>query len=191
MKSIRLPFCDELERRLQEPKPLIQFVIGPRQVGKTTGVEQVLEHYNDPFHYVLAEEEPTIGKSWLREQWQLAQSRGPKSLLVIDEIQKVDQWAETIKFLWDSAKKDRKPIRVLLLGSSSLKIHAGARESLSCISVYNFWSISCHYVLRFLGLLPTFRVCVVADFGATHYQTEKMLMRVINLHIYYFPRHYV
>jgi hypothetical protein len=33
--------------------------------------------------------------------------------------------------------------------------------------------------------------CVVADFGASRYQTEKVLMRATNLDVYYFTRHYV
>jgi predicted AAA+ superfamily ATPase len=33
-------FITELETRLKEPDALIQAVLGPRQVGKTTGVKQ-------------------------------------------------------------------------------------------------------------------------------------------------------
>ena len=53
---------------------------------------------------------------------------GDESLLIIDEIQKVPNWAETIKGLWDS-----KPARlqVLLLGSSALQLHSGLKESLA------------------------------------------------------------
>jgi len=47
---------------------------------------------------------------------------------VIDEIQKVANWPETIKALWD-VQPGR--LRVLLVGSSALQIQAGVTESLA------------------------------------------------------------
>jgi hypothetical protein len=47
---------------------------------------------------------------------------GDGALLVIDEIQKVANWPETIKALWD-AQPGR--LRVLLVGSSALQIRPG------------------------------------------------------------------
>jgi hypothetical protein len=49
-------------------------------------------------------------------------------LLIIDEIQKVPNWAETIKGLWDSQPAR---LQVLLLGSSALQLHGGLKESLA------------------------------------------------------------
>ncbi len=65
---------------------------------------------------------------WLQEQWNLAVSN--KKILFVDEIQKVHNWAEAIKSLYDSAKKNKKMIQCVLLGSSSLEIHKGLTESL-------------------------------------------------------------
>jgi len=42
--------------RLAEPRRFIQVLAGPRQVGKTTLVRQVLEHVPDPIHYASADE---------------------------------------------------------------------------------------------------------------------------------------
>ncbi len=53
---------------------------------------------------------------------------GKKTLLVIDEIQKVPNWSETVKSLWDKAPK---ALRVILLGSSSLQLQKGLTESLA------------------------------------------------------------
>jgi hypothetical protein len=47
---------------------------------------------------------------------------------VIDEIQKVPNWSETVKSLWDRAPK---ALRVILLGSSSLQLQKGLTESLA------------------------------------------------------------
>jgi predicted AAA+ superfamily ATPase len=47
---------------------------------------------------------------------------------VVDEIQKIPNWAEAIKAFWDARPGQ---IRVLLLGSSSLQLQSGLTESLA------------------------------------------------------------
>lgn len=121
-------FVTQLAQRFSAVQPFIQVVVGPRQVGKTTGVRQLLAQGAWPHHYANADDVLVSDRSWLLEQWQQALLRGEGALLVVDEIQKVGNWPETIKALWD-AKPGR--LRVLLLGSSALQIHAGATESLA------------------------------------------------------------
>jgi len=121
-------FVTQLAQRFSAVQPFIQVVVGPRQVGKTTGVRQLLAQGTWPHHYANADDVLVSDRSWLLEQWQQALLRGEGALLVVDEIQKVGNWPETIKALWD-AKPGR--LRVLLLGSSALQIHAGATESLA------------------------------------------------------------
>jgi uncharacterized protein len=72
-------------------------LVGPRQVGKTTGVKQLLAWYSDATHYANADDILTTDRTWLLEQWQKASLSGKKTLLVIDEIQKVQNWSETVK----------------------------------------------------------------------------------------------
>jgi uncharacterized protein len=122
------PFVAELLRRLQDTTGLMQVLIGPRQVGKTTGVRQLMAQCDWPAHYANADDVLTSDRSWLLQQWQQALLLGSQALLVIDEIQKVPNWSETLKALWD-AQPDR--LRVLLLGSSALQIQTGASESLA------------------------------------------------------------
>lgn len=126
-----MPFVRELLDRLQEPHPLMQFIVGPRQVGKTTGVEQILSKYPGPTHYKLVEGELNTDTSWLRLQWQRAQGMGPTTLLVIDEVQKINNWAEALKSLWDESRKNKKIVRCIFLGSSSLNLQKGIHESLA------------------------------------------------------------
>ena len=121
-------FVTQLAQRFSTVQPFIQVVVGPRQVGKTTGVRQLLAQGTWPHHYANADDVLVSDRSWLLEQWQQALLQGEGALLVVDEIQKVANWPETIKALWD-AKPGR--LRVLLLGSSALQIHAGATESLA------------------------------------------------------------
>jgi predicted AAA+ superfamily ATPase len=52
-------------------------------------------------------------------------------LLVIDEIQKIDNWSETVKQQWDRDTREHTNIKVILLGSSRLLIQRGLTESLA------------------------------------------------------------
>jgi len=121
-------FVAQLEQRLSVGQPLIQVLVGPRQVGKTTGVKQLLVRYPFTTHYANADDILTTDRTWLIEQWQKALLSGKKTLLVIDEIQKVPNWSETVKSLWDKAPK---ALRVIILGSSSLQLQKGLTESLA------------------------------------------------------------
>lgn len=118
----------DLESRLTSERSLIQVIMGPRQVGKTTGIKQLLSRWQTAHHYANADDIWAANRSWLLEQWQKTQTLEAGALLVIDEIQKIPNWPETIKSLWD-----QKPhhLRVVLLGSSSLQIQQGLSESLA------------------------------------------------------------
>jgi uncharacterized protein len=121
-------FVAQIEQRLFDANPRIQVLVGPRQVGKTTGVKQLLARCRYASHYANADDLLTTDRTWLLEQWQKALSLGERSLLVIDEIQKVPNWSETIKSLWDKAPNS---LRVVMLGSSSLQLQKGLTESLA------------------------------------------------------------
>ena len=49
----------ELLKRLREKRRFVQVLAGPRQVGKTTVVRQVMEAVKMPAHYASADE-PTL-----------------------------------------------------------------------------------------------------------------------------------
>ena len=74
--------------------------------------------------------------AWLKQQWETArikmeQSKAEEFLLVIDEIQKIDNWSETVKLLWDTDTRNKKKLKVILLGSSRLLLQKGLTESLA------------------------------------------------------------
>lgn len=121
-------FVAQLEKRLNGKLPLIQVLVGPRQVGKTTGMRQLLARTPGNCHYANADDLLVTDRTWLLEQWQKALLLGDGTLLVVDEIQKIANWSEVIKSLWD-AHPHR--LRVVLLGSSSLQIQSGLTESLA------------------------------------------------------------
>lgn len=110
--------------------------MGPRQVGKTTLVSQLTEEINLPSAFVSADAVPASNKVWLEQQWETARltmdkQEVPEFLLIIDEIQKIDNWSETVKRLWDKDTKDKRALKVVLLGSSRLLLQQGLTESLA------------------------------------------------------------
>jgi predicted AAA+ superfamily ATPase len=131
-KPIEPTFIRELKQNLADSPQFIQVVLGPRQVGKTTGVVNLLKEASLESLYFSADERLSPEEGWIEEKWQEAQLLGSKCVLVIDEIQKVDQWSTVIKRLWDRQSKDKSSkIQLVLLGSSSLQIQKGLTESLT------------------------------------------------------------
>jgi len=131
MKDTQRQFVTILKKRFGENQPLIQILMGPRQVGKTTGVLQFLDTYEKPYHYANGDALLYGDSAWILEQWQAALLKGKEALLVIDEIQKIDDWADHIKKLWDEQKIKKTHLKVLLLGSSSLSLAKRVKESLA------------------------------------------------------------
>ncbi len=127
------PQAAELARRLAEPRRHLQVVTGARQVGKTTLVQQVTEQLQRPVRFVSADEPTLRDGAWLRQQWEAArlEAGADGGLLVVDEVQKVEYWSETVKHLWDEDTRQRRPLQVVLLGSAPLLIERGLTESLA------------------------------------------------------------
>ena len=130
---IRLNLSNIVEARLSEVSPLIQVIVGPRQVGKTTAVNQALAALpvDLPRHYATADAVFRSDWSWIERQWQEARNLGAGTVLVLDEIQKVENWSEVIKKLWDEDRRQNRPLRVVLLGSSALALQSGLSESMT------------------------------------------------------------
>jgi len=128
INQFQRPFVAALLHRLQQPPPFMQVLVGPRQVGKTTGIRQLMAQCGFPSHYANADDVWSGDRSWLLQQWQQARLLGEGSLLVIDEVQKIPNWSETVKALWDA---DPHALRVVLLGSSALRLQSGVTESLA------------------------------------------------------------
>ena len=129
----RRPQGAVLAARLHEPRRFIQVVAGPRQVGKSMLVQQVAESLDFPVRYASADEPMLRGVEWIAQQWEAARlSAGPAvAVLVLDEIQKIPGWSETVKRLWDEDTRAKRPLQVVLLGSAPLLIAQGLTESLA------------------------------------------------------------
>lgn len=131
---MRKRLFEQLKQRLNEPRKFIQVLIGPRQVGKTTLVNQVIEHLNIPIRYVSADAPGLENAIWLEQQWTLARDLlkdANEALLVIDEIQKITDWLSLVKKLYDEDTKKKMNLKVVLLGSSPLLLQQRLTESLA------------------------------------------------------------
>jgi len=121
---------------MQEPRRFLQVIMGPRQVGKTILVTQLAAQLKMDYYFVSADSVAASNATWLTQQWEtarikLAQQEATEFLLVIDEIQKIDNWSETVKLLWDTDTRNNLNLKVILLGSSRLLLQQGLTESLA------------------------------------------------------------
>lgn len=125
-----------LARRLEEPRRFLQVIAGPRQVGKTTLVTQVAAGSALPHRFASADEPTLRGPEWIEQQWEAARLMAREAdrrgaLLVLDEVQKVPNWSESVKRLWDADTRTKLPLRVVLLGSAPLLVQQGLTETLA------------------------------------------------------------
>ena len=122
--------------RINEQSSFIQVLVGPRQVGKTTLILQLLEETTLPNMFESADAVLNSNSEWILQIWETARLRMKASqvsefLLVIDEVQKIDNWSEIVKQQWDRDTREKINIKVILLGSSRLLIQKGLTESLA------------------------------------------------------------
>jgi hypothetical protein len=124
-----------LSKRIKEKENLIQFITGPRQVGKTTMVLQLKEYIENECKYFTSEDSVTKGPAWLdatlnNEKISADKKSNSKHVVIIDEIHKIHDWQEIIKKHYDKNKRDKCNLQMILLGSSPILISKG-KESLA------------------------------------------------------------
>jgi len=126
MNTFERSLASVLLRELEKQQPVFQVLTGPRQVGKTTIAHQVMDKLPLKSLYASADSPLPPGPEWIETHWRRAEveadrSRGPV-LLVLDEVQKVRGWSESLKSIWEAAGRSPRDIRLLVLGSSALLI---------------------------------------------------------------------
>jgi uncharacterized protein len=125
-----------ITKRILEPRKFIQVLLGPRQIGKTTMASQMLKKVNTPYIFESADAVTAVNTGWIEQVWEAARLKmkvqsTKEFILVIDEIQKIQNWSETVKRLWDRDTLNETGIKLVLLGSSRLLLHKGLTESLA------------------------------------------------------------
>ena len=143
---------ETLSQRLAEPPARLIALFGPRRTGKTTIALQALRRISRRGRRIAADEpEPSTIRpvdlaatvtvpgrrdtAWLKRTWDNARydaERFPGGfVLVLDEIQKIPQWSETVKGMWDADRVSGCPLHVVILGSAPLLMQSGLSESLA------------------------------------------------------------
>lgn len=125
-----------IEQRLKEKRSFIQVISGPRQVGKTTVILDYLKKTDKNNVYITADDVNPDNDLWISQQWETVRLRMKTQnvreyVFVIDEIQKIKNWSETVKLEWDKDSREGNNIKVVLLGSSNLLLQKGLTESLA------------------------------------------------------------
>lgn len=125
-----------LKSRMAEPRKTIQVIMGPRQVGKSTLIDQFTEKADVPCSLFSADGVGKNNTEWISEKWHEARTlmmlnKEPERILIIDEIQKIALWSEAVKKEWDQDTRDKRNLKVILLGSSRLLIQKGLEETLA------------------------------------------------------------
>lgn len=124
-----------LKSRMAEPRRRIQIIMGPRQVGKSTMVGQFVDQAEVPCDFFAADGVSRFDVSWIANRWQESRLKmdihgEAERILIIDEIQKIDNWSELVKKEWDEDTRAGRNLKVILLGSSRVLLQKGLEESL-------------------------------------------------------------
>lgn len=115
MRAIRSQILKDLSRKMV-------FLGGPRQVGKTTFAQSLLENYTDGHPGYLNWDDPLSKKKILNREWP-----HDHKLIVIDEFHKYKAWRNTIKGHYDAQKNTH---QFLLTGSARLDLYLKGGDSL-------------------------------------------------------------
>ena len=154
MESFQRSQVITLGHRMAEAPHQLIALFGPRQTGKTTIVHQALGQIDLKSRYLAVDapdspvlpvpfdaSEATVplpqvrDTDWLVRNWEEARREAERFgygfVLVFDEIQKIPQWSETVKGLWDADRSRGCPLHVVILGSGPLLMQSGLHESLA------------------------------------------------------------
>ena len=130
------PQFAEVFDRMNEPRKFIQVLAGPRQVGKSTLIDQVLAECQIPHYLYNADGVDENDTDWIRRIWESTRTlmdtrQQTEAVLVIDEIHKIKRWSEIVKREWDADTRGKRQLKLFILGSSRLMFRKGLTESLA------------------------------------------------------------
>ena len=138
LENYRLGFrecLDLLSSRLAESVPSrIQLLGGPRQVGKTTLLLELLDRFRGKAFYAAADGPDAAlpgfwERLWIRAE-EVARAQDG-AVVLLDEAHLLTDWATRLKGEWDRLRRRKVPVQIVATGSSALHLGAGSRESLA------------------------------------------------------------
>ncbi|MDR0645557.1 MAG: AAA family ATPase [Elusimicrobiota bacterium] len=132
---IREQFNILTDRIFNEKRKFIQVLVGPRQVGKTTIIKQMLKKTtiftaDYSVDNIVAADGVWLDNVWERLRLEMKSQGKTEGLLVVDEIQRIPNWGLAVKRNWDEDTKNDVNIKLVLSGSSRLMLQKGLTESL-------------------------------------------------------------
>lgn len=102
----------------------LNFIIGPRQVGKTTGlklfIKKLIEKGYDKNKIIYLDCEIFPNFKYLQDYILYFLKEDKEKIFILDEVSSLNYWWKAIKFLIDSGKLDYSIL--IVTGSSSLKV---------------------------------------------------------------------
>ena len=124
MKKIKRIY--DLNKLVRKDKVLV--IYGPRQVGKTTLVEDFLEQNKDKkIKYVTGDDLEALDYLSARSLRKLEEFVGEKEILVVDEAQKIPFIGENLKLIVDRIKG----VKMIATGSASFELAGQVGEPLT------------------------------------------------------------
>jgi len=197
--DFKRPVFHDLLQRFLTKTELIQVISGPRQVGKTTLVKQLFQQPHWKGIYAIADGIQNDA-AWIENQFNAAalvqKQQALPVILAIDEIQKIPNWSETIKRIFDTQRfGDAPKIQCILLESSNWLMQKGLSESLA--GRFEQWNLN-HWTFNELqsafGITPEQYVYFGAYPGAmsmiadeprwTSYVKQSLIETVINKDVF-------
>jgi uncharacterized protein len=137
----------KLREQIDHKKAILIF--GPRQVGKTTLVKDLVKKIGEEFVYFNGDEVITRNLWRNGEISALIQSFGDKKLVILDEAQMVEEIGSICKQIIDSELD----IQLILTGSSALNMANLAQEPLTGRKwEYFLYPISCAELIGYAGV---------------------------------------
>jgi uncharacterized protein len=130
MRMIKRTYEALLEEHFAENRQML-FLVGPRQVGKTTTSLEVSEPYKHHFYFNWDAQEDRIkivaGPDAIAEVTQLHTLRKTLPLIVFDELHKYGKWKTFLKGFFD---KYWKYAHIIVTGSARLNVYKAGGDSL-------------------------------------------------------------
>lgn len=123
--SIHRHLANRVKERLFKGKAILLF--GPRQVGKSTFCESILQELNQPWLYLNGDESDIRNELTNTTSTRLKSIFGNHKIVYIDEAQRIHNIGLTLKLITDQIKD----VQVIATGSSAFELANQANEPLT------------------------------------------------------------
>jgi predicted AAA+ superfamily ATPase len=125
MMLLKRAIEDEVLKYLRPNKVVV--LLGPRRVGKTVLIQQILKKISEPYLLLHGEDQDVRRQLEYRSTQRYKNIIGGKSLLIIDEAQKIPEIGNVLKLMVDTIAG----IKILATGSSAFDLEKFTGEPLT------------------------------------------------------------